>query len=269
MRPPLIRPPALEPGDTVGIFTPSAPAHVRFAAKYRHGRAQLEALGFRVLEGPLTARQTHQGYRSGSPQERAAEFMALILDPSVKALVSTIGGDNSASLIPYLDFDAIRAHPKIICGYSDVTSLHLAILAYSGLSTFYGPAVVPSFGEWPALLPETRGSFLDAVQRHRAGARRLEPPARWSNHFRDAATDAWKDEPQRFESNPGWRVLVPGEATAPVVVANLATLCRNAGTAHFPELAGTVLLLEEMDAPLAREESNLRQLQILGAFDEL
>jgi muramoyltetrapeptide carboxypeptidase len=265
----LIRPPALQPGDTVGIFTPSAPAHVRFRGKYLHGISQLESLGFRVVEGPLTAAQTHQGYRSGSPVERAAEFMALILDPEIKALISTIGGENSASMIPYLDFEAIRAHPKVVCGYSDPTSLHLAILAHSGLSTFYGPAIVPSFGEWPEMLPETRDSFLDAVQRHRSGARRLLPPARWSNHFRDAESPAWKDEPRRFEPNPGWRVLSPGESSAPIVIANLATLCRSAGTSHFPELAGTILLLEEMDAPLAREEAHLRQLQLVGAFGEL
>jgi muramoyltetrapeptide carboxypeptidase len=265
----LIRPPALEPGDTIGVFTPSAPAHVRFREKYLHGISQLESLGFRVVEGPLTAAQTHQGYRSGSPEERAAEFMALIRDPEVRALISTIGGDNSASMIPHLDFEAIRAHPKVICGYSDVTSLHLAILAHSGLSTFYGPAVVPSFGEWPEVLPETRDSFLDAVHRHRAGARPLLLPPRWSNHFRDAATPAWKEEPRRFEPNPGWRVLSPGTVTAPLVIANLATLCRSAGTAHFPELAGTILLLEEMDAPLAREEANFRQLHLAGAFEAL
>jgi hypothetical protein len=122
---------------------------MRFRAKHLHGISQLKSLGFRVVEGELTAAETHQGYRSGSPEERADEFMALILNPEVKALISTIGGENSASMIPYLDFEAIRTHPKVICGYSDVTSLHLAILAHSGLSTFYGPAVVPSFGEWP------------------------------------------------------------------------------------------------------------------------
>jgi muramoyltetrapeptide carboxypeptidase len=53
------------------------------------------------------------------------------------------------------------------------------------------------------------------------------------------------------------------------VIANLATLCRNAGTPHFPELGGTILLLEEMDAPLNREEANLRQLHLTGAFEDL
>lgn len=101
-------------------------------------------------------------------------------------------------MIPYLDFKVIRDNPKIICGYSDVTSLHLAVLAYSGLRTFYGPAIMPSFGEWPDILEDTRNSFLEAVQTHRSGTRRLEIPKRWSNHFRSAATSAWKDEPRKF-----------------------------------------------------------------------
>lgn len=82
----------------------------------------------------------HKGIRAIAP----VQFMKIIRDKSVSALISTIGGANSSSMIPYLDFDEIRAHPKVICGYSDVTSLHLSILAYSGLSTFYGPAVMPS-----------------------------------------------------------------------------------------------------------------------------
>lgn len=266
---PLVRPPALRPGDVIGVFTPSSPAHMWFREKYLHGLGQLRAMGFQVREGPLTASGTHQGYRSGSPRERAAELMALVTDPGVHGIVATIGGLNSASMLPYLDFAAIRAHRKVICGYSDVTSLHLGILARAGLSTFYGPAVVPSFGEWPAVLPETADSFLDAVQRHRAGPRTLSPPARWSSHFRDAATDAWKTEPRQWEANPGWRTLVPGRATAPLVAANLDTLTRLAGTPYLPPLQGTILLLEEMDAPLAREEANLRHLQLMGLFDGL
>lgn len=266
---PLVRPPALRPGDVIGVFTPSSPAHVWFREKYLHGVAQLRALGFGVRQGALTAAATHQGYRSGSPRARADEVMELVLDPGVHGLMATIGGLNSASLLPYLDFGAIRAHPKVICGYSDVTSLHLGILARAGLSTFYGPAVVPSFGEWPGVLPETADSFLDAVRRHRAGPRALSPPPRWSGHFRDARTDAWKAEPRRWEPNPGWRTLVPGRAAAPLVIANLDTLTRLAGTPYLPPLEGTLLLLEEMDAPLAREEANLRHLQLMGVFTGL
>lgn len=266
---PLLRPPPLEAGDTLGVFTPSAPGHVRFREKYLHGTRQMEALGFRVKEGPLTARAASQGYRSGTPRERADELMALVLDDGVKGIVATIGGMNSSSLIPHLDFAAIRAHPKVICGYSDVTALHLAVLAFAGVSTFYGPAVMPSFGEWPAMLPETRESFLDAVQRHRAGPRELAPPTRWSAHFRDASTDAWRTVPRAFEAHAGWRVLRPGRASGPLIAANLNTLLAAAGTACFPELSGRVLMVEEMRAPWDVQERSFRHLQLLGAFERI
>lgn len=265
----LITPSSLKPGATIGIFTPSSPANVKYREKYLHGITVLKNMGFEVVEGSLTASQKSQGYRSGTPKERAQEFMELIRNPRVTCMISTIGGANSSSMIPFLDFDEIRRYPKIICGYSDVTSLHLSILAYSGIRTFYGPAVMPSFGEWPDILEETKESFLNAVQLHHAGTRPLKPPKRWSYHFRSAATGAWKTEPRKFEENPGWRVLNLGGASAPIIVANLNTLMTSAGTSYFPKLQGKILLIEEMNAPFSEEERNLRHLERLGVFDEI
>lgn len=265
--PSLLRPPPLSPGDVIGVCTPSFPAHVRFREKYLHGLSEIERLGFRVREGSLTGRATAEGYRAGSPRARADELMELFLDPSVRAIVTTIGGSCSASLVPHLDFEAIRRHPKIFCGYSDVTSLHLALLAKAGLSTFYGPAVVPSFGDHPHVLPETAESFLAATSG--AGERELVPPARFSRHVRNAATDAWKTDERRFEDNSGPFSLRPGLVEAPCVVANLATLCSNAGTDVFPDLTGRILFVEEMNAPLSVEERNLRHLSRLGVFGRI
>lgn len=262
----IIKPPALRPGAMIGVFTPSSPAHVVFRNKYLHGLSVLRSFGFNVLEGSLTALAQSQGYRSGTPRERADEFMGLIRNRDVQCVISTIGGDCSASMIPYLDFDEIRANPKIICGYSDVTSLHMAILSYSKLSTFYGPAVVPSFGEWPTMIEETRTSFFDAVQTHTSGSRVLNSPTRWSNYFRDAKGDGWKVELRKFENNPGWRCLNPGDASGSIVVANLNTLLTSAGTGYFPDLSGKILFIEEMNAPMSRLERNFRHLERLGVF---
>jgi muramoyltetrapeptide carboxypeptidase len=79
-------------------------------------------MGFKVVEGPLTASEKSQGYRSGTPKERAEEFMTLIGDPNVKCLISTIGGANSSSMIPFLDFDLIRAKPN--CWHKPSLSNH-------------------------------------------------------------------------------------------------------------------------------------------------
>lgn len=265
---PLLRPAPLRAGDVIGVCTPSWPAHVLFREKYLHGLEQLRALGFQVREGSLTARATAQGYRSGTPQERAAELMELFEDPAVRGIVTTIGGNNSSSLIPYLDFARIRQNPKIFCGYSDITSLHLALLHYAGLRTFNGPAIVPSFGEWPCCLPETRDSFLAAVSGGH-GERELAPPAQYSRHQRDWKTDAWRTQPRKMLDNPGLRTVYPGSVDAPCVVANLNTMVTAAGTPYFPSLDGKLLLIEEMSAPLTQEERSLRHLQLLGVFERV
>jgi muramoyltetrapeptide carboxypeptidase len=268
-RPSLIRPVALRPGATIGVCTPSFPAHVVFREKYLHGVQQLEALGYRVVEGSLTQRATAQGYRSGTPRERAAELAELFVNDAVSCIITIIGGNNSSSLIPYLDFEQIRENPKIFCGYSDTTSLHLALLAYAGLSTFYGPAVMPSFGEWPEVLPETRDSFLAATSITGPGERELVAPARYSRHLRDAKTDAWKTIPRNWLDNPGPRTVHPGTVEAPCLVANLNTLVTAAGTDYFPDLSGRILVIEEMNAPLSEEERDLRHLERLGVFGEI
>ncbi|MEW2640012.1 LD-carboxypeptidase, partial [Vibrio cholerae] len=86
-----------------------------------------------------------------------------IRDPNVRCIMSTIGGNNSNSLLPYIDYEALRNDPKIIIGYSDVTALLLGIYAQTGLITFYGPALVASFGEYPPLVDETFHSFIDLL----------------------------------------------------------------------------------------------------------
>ncbi|KYF63464.1 S66 family peptidase [Sorangium cellulosum] len=266
---PIIRPRALKQGDAIGIFTPSYPAHVVFRDKYLHGRETLRKLGFRVIEGELTEKAVAEGYRSGPPEARAREFMDLVTNPEVRALIATIGGTNSSSLLAHIDFERVRENPKIICGYSDVTALHMGLLTQSGLSTFYGPAVVPSFGDWPGVDGFTLDSFLDATGRHTDGARALLCPPQWSNHFRDAKTSEWCTAPRRYEPNAGWRALVSGDAEGPAIIANLNTLLSLAGTRYLPPLRGAILILEQMDCCFSREERQLRQLEAIGALDEI
>jgi muramoyltetrapeptide carboxypeptidase len=257
----------LSPGCGVGIFTASYPANVAFREKYLHGVKVLADLGFQVIEGDVTKSCVTEGYRAAGPKERAEEFMGLIRNSNVKALISTIGGSNSSSLIPFLDFDEIRASQKVICGYSDVTSLHLAILHHAGLRTFYGPAVMPSFGEWPTVLPYTGESFMDAVTNDSKGTRLINPPKEWSNHFRDVTNGDWKNVDRKMETNKGWKVLTAGQAEARVIVSNLSTLSGNCGAKHFPDLSGKVLLLETATGSMPLEERYLRQLQLMGVFD--
>jgi muramoyltetrapeptide carboxypeptidase len=264
----LAKPSRLRPGATVGIATPSSPSHVDFRERFEHALDCLRKAGLQVKLGSLTARCTSEGYRSGPPRERAGELMELFLDPEVDAIITTIGGTNSSSLLPFLDYAAIRRNPKIFCGYSDVTALHLALYTQAGLSTFYGPAIVPSFGEWPEPIAYTMDSFL-AATRQTTGARTLLPPTAWSNQGGGWSDGGWKTKPRVWHPHPGWKCLREGRASGPVVCMNLNTSVGLAGTRYFPDLAGHILLLEEMHCPLARYERHLRQFQLMGVFERI
>lgn len=265
----ILSPKRLRNGGTLGVFTPSSPSYIDCEGLFVNGVRNLERSGFKVKLGSLTAKRASQGYRSASPQERAQEFMELILDPSVDGLISTIGGNNSSSLIPYLDFKAIREQQKVICGYSDVTSLHLAILKLAGLRTFYGPAVMCWFGDWPDGIPESEKWFLDAVMHHDHGERRIVAPERWSNHMRSWGNGEWKTKPREWKANTGWKILQEGVAEGEILAVNLNTLMTAAGTRYWPDCSGKILLIEDMLAPQSRTERLLRHLSLMGVFDEI
>lgn len=271
----IILPKAITQGDTVGICTPSSPAHSLFPEKFNHAISELKRVGFKVKLGDLTAKMTHQGYRSGTPKERAEEFMGLINDDGVDFIMATIGGANSSSMIPYLDFEQIRAKRKIFTGYSDITSLHMAILTQSKLSTFYGPAVVPTFGEYPHILQDSLQSFLAMSSHHTDSDYALPHFSQWSNHMRNWASDDWKTVAREYQNNPLPTILNKGSGLenaiveAPIIVANLNTLYGLAGTPYFPEFDGEILLLEQMTVDFGLEERIWTSLKLMGVFERI
>ena len=265
----LIKPYALKKNDAIGIFTPAWPGHTVLREKYEIGLNTLRKLGFEVKEGSLTAQNTHQGYRSGSPEERAREFMELIKDPQIKCIISVIGGLNSSSIIPYLNFDVIQENPKIICGYSDVNALQLAILKMTGVCCFYGPAVIPSFGEPGGGFKYTTDCFLRSISCTDKGSYTLQPPENWSNHFIDATQSGWKEVHRIYQPNTGWITHFSGIVEAPLLPVNLDTLLAIAGTKYFPDIENCILMIEEMHAPLDNFERNLSHLKLLGVFDKI
>ena len=115
-------------------FTPSSPVTYTSPKRFERAKSYLQQKGFHILEGSLTGRYDY--YRSGSIQERAEELNALIRNPNVSCIMSTIGGMNSNSLLPYIDYDAFLNNPKIMIGYSDATALLLGIYAKTGLLHF-------------------------------------------------------------------------------------------------------------------------------------
>jgi muramoyltetrapeptide carboxypeptidase LdcA involved in peptidoglycan recycling len=96
------------------------------------------------------------------PEARAADLMEVLKDPSIHGVISTIGGDDSIRMLPFLDFSVIRENPKVFLGYSDSTITHFAFLK-AGVTSFYGPSIMAGFDENGGLPPYTAESVRQVL----------------------------------------------------------------------------------------------------------
>src|SRR5438552_9447392 len=138
---PLIRPRALKPGDTVGLITPST--FVSDPDSLALAERTITYFGLKPKWGKNVRQR--EGYLGGAVQGRLDDLHGMFRDREVKAVFALRGGYGAAQLLDRIDYDLIRANPKILLGYSDITALHLAIHKRTGLVTFHGPVVLSRF----------------------------------------------------------------------------------------------------------------------------
>lgn len=137
------RPPNLKPGDKVAIISPSAGLPYLYPWVYEQGLSRIKELfGLDPVEFP-SARQSPD-YLSKNPKARAEDINTAFSDPSIRAIIATIGGIDQIRILPYLNKEVISANPKIFMGYSDCTNLHL-FLWNLGIVSYYGGAVMTQF----------------------------------------------------------------------------------------------------------------------------
>lgn len=194
---------------------------------------------------------------------------AAFADPAVDAVIYAIGGRHSAQLLSALDFGLIADNPKVLCGYSDATTLLSAVHQQTGLVTFYGPALIPQFGELPEPYPETVEHFTRVVS--------TAAPAGVLPRFDYEVVDLDFDRRER-EQRPRDRrrplprkVLRGGWARGPAFAACLPSLCTLIGTPWMPDLAGHVLFLETPEPPYGAPtaDSHLWHLRNAGVLDDV
>jgi muramoyltetrapeptide carboxypeptidase LdcA involved in peptidoglycan recycling len=138
----------LQKGDTVAIVSPSWGGPSIFPHIYESGIKTLEKLGLKIKEYPSAKKDTDYNYNH--PEFRAKDINDAFADSEVKAIFSSIGGDDSIRILPFLDLEIIKKNPKIILGYSDTTTLN-TYLNQLGLVTLNGPAIMAGFSQWDAL----------------------------------------------------------------------------------------------------------------------
>ncbi len=213
---PLVKPGPLREGDWVGLVAPASP--VFEPSEAREGQNALEKLGYRVKVGRHIGRKW--GYLAGSDAERAEDLMAMFRDPEVKAIFALRGGYGAIRMLPLLDYRAIRENPKILIGYSDITSLHLAIHKLAGIVTYHGAVALSTFNDY-----STR--YLKAILGRSEAAGRIDTPA--------AALPATI-----------WPESAPAVVRGALVGGNLTLVCASLGTPYEIDTAGKVLFLEEV-----------------------
>lgn len=151
-----IKPKRLRPGDTIGVIAPASPGDPDLAAA---GVRWLEERGFRVQMGQASDHQL--GYLAGTDAERAADINTMFANDDIAGIICLRGGYGTMRLLDYLDYDLIRARPKVFMGYSDITTLHISIGQRTGLVTFHGPMVASDLGK--GVSDYTWGCFTRAI----------------------------------------------------------------------------------------------------------
>jgi len=254
----------LKKGDKIGVFTPSTPAPSLFPNRYERGLNCLKRMGFEIVEGENASKK--EAYRSASVTARANELNNLIRNNQIKAIISSIGGTNSNSLLPYIDYESLRNDPKAIIGYSDVTAILLGIYAKTGLTTFYGPAIVPSFGEYPDMLTDGKRFFENVLMGMKSAPYKLEAPEKWTDERIDWRT---QDRPKKMVENSGWKCLRNGKAEGKLIGGNLNTMAGFLKSNYFPNLKNAILFIEDSAKDMAMEERLFSMLKLAGVFDEI
>jgi muramoyltetrapeptide carboxypeptidase LdcA involved in peptidoglycan recycling len=268
-----ITPPRLRPGDTVAAVSLSWGGPATCPHRYAAGKRQFEeAFGCTVVETRHALRDA--AWIAENPRARADDLMEAFADPSIRAVISTIGGDDSIRILPYLDLGVLGAHPKIFMGYSDTTVTHFACMA-AGVRSFYGPAFMSGFAENGGM----HRYLVDAVRRTLFDPMPVGdlPPNHggWTVERLEWGDAANQSRPRALRPSTGWRWL-QGEArvTGPLMGGCIEVMEWLKGTPVWPAphaWDGAILFIETSEeAPSPREVRRwLRSYGVQGVLERV
>jgi muramoyltetrapeptide carboxypeptidase len=235
----IIKPPRLRKGDVIGLIAPaSTPSSEE---KILKGALYLEQLGYRIKCGKHI--RTVYGYLAGSDDERSADFNDMVHDKNVKAIFAIRGGYGTPRLLQKIDYRALKANPKIIVGYSDITALQLAIFRKIGLVTFSGPMTGSEM--WRDFDAYTEEKFWRLL------------------------TSNKKIGTMKNPANEPWLTLRAGKASGRLLGGNLSLLACLMGTPYQPAMENSILVLEDVEESPYRVDRMLAHLLNAGILHKL
>ncbi len=232
------KPKKLKFGDTIGVISPASPSES--PAEIPRAKDYLESMGFRVAVAENVDKR--KGFVAASEEARAADFNEMFSRDDVRAVFVTRGGYGSAQIIDRIDFDLVRTHPKIFTGFSDITSLHLAINKYAELVSFHSPGM--SRFNHEDLTEYTKNQFFKALMEEEPlGDIELADRRKWLY------------------------TVTGGVAEGEVIGGNLSLFCSSMGTPYQPETKDKILFLEEVDDEPWIFDGSLSHLRNAGIFE--
>lgn len=233
----MLYPKQLKMGDTVGIICPSSAIPSDRIEKVKRC---VENMGYKTkLADNLD--KVFAGYMAGDGDERAKWVNKMFANPEVDAIFCVRGGDGSSRLMPYLDYETIKASPKIFVGYSDVTNIHMALNQICGMVSFHGPMISSNMID--GLTDEESASFFDTI---------------------NAESDFDYKNPKGYEI----KKLKGGKAIGNLVGGNLSLLSASIGTPFEVESEDNILFIEEVCEPMSKIEKWIFHLKNAGKFDK-
>jgi muramoyltetrapeptide carboxypeptidase len=234
-----VKPPALPDGGTIAVVAPSSPPQTRSgieqATQYFQGR------GYEVVFGP-NHRNVH-GYLAGTDEERAADVQWALTEPGIDMVLALDGGYGAARVFRHIDWENL-GEPRIFCGYSDITALHLALAAHGNWTTFYSPTFLRFTRKKDELTTITEESFHRAL--------RAEPLGRVP------------EDPD----DPYVLTVSGGVAEAPIVGGCLTLVASSLGTPYEIETDGCIVMLEDLNEEPYMIDAHLNHLILAGKLDD-
>ncbi|HEY9803481.1 MAG TPA: LD-carboxypeptidase [Leptolyngbyaceae cyanobacterium] len=226
----IIKPPRLQVGDTVGLIAPAGtfePRYIEVVQQYLTNLGLKAKLGKHILD--------RYGYLAGKDGDRAQDVNDMFADNSVKAILAMRGGWGCNRILPLLNYPLIRSHAKILMGYSDITSLLLAINARSRIITFHGPVATST---WTPFM-------LNYLQRILFNG--------------EAVTLQNTNSPEGKV-----QTIVSGKGKGKLVGGNLSVLTAMLGSPYLPAWQNRILFLEDVNEDVYRVDRMLTQLRNAG-----
>lgn len=248
-------PEKINAGDEIRVIAPARSASDIDKVVIARAQAALESLSLKVSFSQYAFSRSQRG--CPTDVEKVDDLHAAFLDPNVKGILAAIGGFNSNQLLGRIDWDIIRANPKIFAGFSDITVLNHAILAKTGLVTFATPNFY-CFG-----LPPESNYSLEYFRRCLFAGQPETYKVRASKEFYDYAWDYDEKSPRSKIVNGGMKIIQPGQASGTLLGGNLCSLNLLNGTEYFPCVEGDIILCLEDDSYDSIPETFERNLQSL------